>query len=169
MTVQEAILAHWFKGRWLAITLGIQIAASRLSSFLATGTVVPIAESTGFYGNGGNLSFFSQKMTNSQRNKQMIAFWVSTAICGFSWIMNIIYVLMLRHLGENKSKDLEAIEKKLSKKSEFKLSAVYSFPNLFWLIAFLSFAFGGCWGPFLHISPFGALFFLSVVFLPRLD
>ena len=61
VTVQEAILAHWFKGKGLAITIGIQIAISRLSSFLAAITVVPIAENTGFYGNGFSffLSFFS--------------------------------------------------------------------------------------------------------------
>jgi len=58
--VQEAILAHWFKGKGLAIALGIQIAFSRLSSFLATGTVVPISEYFEFYGSGQFLSFFEQ-------------------------------------------------------------------------------------------------------------
>jgi len=30
VTVQEAILAHWFHGRGLAITIGLQISLSRL-------------------------------------------------------------------------------------------------------------------------------------------
>jgi hypothetical protein len=60
---------------------------------------------------------------------------------------------MLWHVGEKKKNDLKALEAKMKKKSTFKASDLYSFPNLFWLIAFMSFAFGACWGPFLHISP----------------
>ncbi|CAG8797255.1 21008_t:CDS:2 [Gigaspora margarita] len=49
-TVQTTILSHWFKGKGLSIVVGIQIATSRLSSFLANLTVVPIKDATGFYG-----------------------------------------------------------------------------------------------------------------------
>ena len=52
VTVQEAILAHWFSGKGLAITIGLQIGTSRLAGFLATGATASIAEKTGFYGNG---------------------------------------------------------------------------------------------------------------------
>ncbi|CAG8562036.1 5910_t:CDS:2 [Gigaspora rosea] len=50
LTVQTTILSHWFKGKGLAIAVGMQIAMSRLSSFLANLTVVPIKNATGFYG-----------------------------------------------------------------------------------------------------------------------
>jgi len=56
VTVQESILAYWFKGKGLPIALGIQIACARLSGFLAAGTVVPIAENLDFYGYGDPLS-----------------------------------------------------------------------------------------------------------------
>ncbi|CAH1767964.1 1003_t:CDS:2, partial [Entrophospora sp. SA101] len=45
--VQVAILSNWFRGKGLAIAVGIQIAVSRLSSFLANLTVIPIAKVTG--------------------------------------------------------------------------------------------------------------------------
>ncbi|CAG8789816.1 9529_t:CDS:2, partial [Cetraspora pellucida] len=48
--VQTTILSHWFKGKGLSIAVGIQIATSRLSSFLGNLTVVPIKDATGFYG-----------------------------------------------------------------------------------------------------------------------
>ncbi|CAG8800152.1 15027_t:CDS:2, partial [Cetraspora pellucida] len=47
--VQTTILSHWFKGKGLSIAVGIQIATSRLSSFLGNLTVVPIKDATGFY------------------------------------------------------------------------------------------------------------------------
>nr|CAG8517109.1 13088_t:CDS:10 [Entrophospora candida] len=50
VTIQTAILSHWFKGKGLAIAVGVQIAAARLSSFLANLTVIPITRVTGFYG-----------------------------------------------------------------------------------------------------------------------
>jgi len=56
-------------------------------------------------------------------------------------------------MGESKSDDMQEIEKKLSKKAHFKLRDLYSFPLSFWLIVLISFAFGGCWAPFLQISP----------------
>ncbi|CAG8446828.1 13734_t:CDS:2 [Dentiscutata heterogama] len=49
VTVQTTILSHWFKGKGLSIAVGVQIATSRLSSFLANLTVVRIANVTGFY------------------------------------------------------------------------------------------------------------------------
>ncbi|CAJ0837167.1 8853_t:CDS:2, partial [Entrophospora sp. SA101] len=50
VTIQTAILSHWFKGKGLAIAVGVQIAAARLSAFLANLTVIPITRVTGFYG-----------------------------------------------------------------------------------------------------------------------
>lgn len=158
VTVQEAILAHWFKGKGLAVALGIQIACARLSSFLATGTVVPITRHFDFYGYGE--IFLSSCLQIRFRLVMCLfflcvspAFWASAAICFFSWLVNGVYVAMLWYLGENRSKEMQDLGKTLSKKSRFDVRAVYSFPNAFWLIIFLSFAFGSCWAPFLTISP----------------
>jgi len=46
------------------------------------------------------------------------------------------------------------LEEKISKKSHFKMGALLQLPSIFWVISLLSFTLGGCWGPFLHISPY---------------
>jgi len=91
-----------------------------------------IAESTGFYGN---------------------AFWVSTAMCAFSWLINLVYVFLLRHVGE--ADTTEKIRKRLRQKNLFKPSVLMRFPLSFWIIIFLSLVFGASWGPFTHITTYG--------------
>lgn len=49
VTVQETILAHWFHGKGLGIALGIQLSLSRLSSFMAMVTVLPLRDFTHSY------------------------------------------------------------------------------------------------------------------------
>ena len=102
------------------------------SALLATGTVNEIAESTGFYGN---------------------AFWVSTSMCAFSWLINLMYVFLLRHVGE--ADTTEKIRKRLRQKNLFKPSVLMRFPLSFWIIIFLSLVFGASWGPFTHITTYG--------------
>ena len=50
--VQETILSQWFKGRSLAAVVALMLTVSRLASFCAQATVVPIANWTGWYGYG---------------------------------------------------------------------------------------------------------------------
>ncbi|KCV67742.1 hypothetical protein H696_05851 [Fonticula alba] len=131
VTVQEAILAHWFEGRGLALTIGLQIAMSRLSSFLATGTVVPISESTGFYGN---------------------AFWVSTGICLFSWLVNIAYIVLMKYVHRLDTDKEKELQERLRKKNTFQARDMLAFPPIFWFVIFLAIALGASWNPFMHIS-----------------
>eukprot|EP00732_Lithocolla_globosa_P002490 Lithocolla_globosa_v1_NODE_1650_length_2420_cov_9.449471.p1 type:complete len:520 gc:universal NODE_1650_length_2420_cov_9.449471:516-2075(+) len=127
--VQESILAHWFYKREYAFVIGLQIAISRLSGFLATGTVVPIAEATGHYAN---------------------AFWFSAGICFLSWLLNLFYVALLHHLGEHQT--MEKLRAKLRNKKVVELGHLSRFNSQLWNIVFISFAFGLCWAPFMHIS-----------------
>ncbi|KAI9190140.1 hypothetical protein H9P43_001573 [Blastocladiella emersonii ATCC 22665] len=75
ITVQHTILAHWFRGTALAVTVGVQIATSRLASFLATLMTVPIKNATGWYG---------------------YSFWAAFALCFTSWVIDIVYVIGMR-------------------------------------------------------------------------
>ncbi|ORZ30756.1 major facilitator superfamily domain-containing protein [Catenaria anguillulae PL171] len=75
ITVQHTILAHWFRGTALAVTVGVQIATSRLASFLATLVTVPIKNVTGWYG---------------------YSLWVAFVLCLASWIIDVIYVAGMR-------------------------------------------------------------------------
>lgn len=76
VTVQESILAYWYEGKGLSVAVGIQIGLSRAASFLANGTVQEIADHTGWYG---------------------YAFWVSSAMCFFSWLVTVYYVWMVNN------------------------------------------------------------------------
>jgi MFS family permease len=50
--VQETILSQWFRGRSLAAVIALMLTVSRLASFLAQATVIPIADWCGWYGYG---------------------------------------------------------------------------------------------------------------------
>ncbi|CAI2176685.1 15838_t:CDS:2 [Funneliformis geosporum] len=125
--VQMAILCHWFKGKGLAIAVGIQIAMSRLSSFLANLTVVPITKITGFYG---------------------WAFWFSAFLCIISLIINITYVLLMRILHEKLSTQ-EMM--KIKQKRHFCPKKLLVFPTIYWIFVLLEFELGSAWTSFLHI------------------
>ncbi|RKP12918.1 major facilitator superfamily domain-containing protein [Piptocephalis cylindrospora] len=78
VVAQETILSKWFRGKGLAITIGLQITVSRLFNFLAHGTAIPIKNNTGFYGN---------------------PFWVACGISAASWLFTIIYLILLKYTG----------------------------------------------------------------------
>ncbi|KAJ1905200.1 hypothetical protein IWQ60_012329 [Tieghemiomyces parasiticus] len=128
VTIQETILSHWFTGKGLAMTIALQIATARLSSFLSMGTTVPIAEATGFYG---------------------YAFWASAFICLCSWTINLVYVSLMQRLNQHMSASELA---KLKRKNTFRLRHIFIFPAAYWLIMLQSFVLGSGWTTFLHIS-----------------
>ncbi|CAJ0762656.1 21313_t:CDS:2 [Entrophospora sp. SA101] len=132
VTIQTAILSHWFKGKGLAIAVGVQIAAARLvssllSSFLANLTVIPITRVTGFYG---------------------YAFWFASFLCLTSFTINLIYVTVNRIIRDQ----LSANEiRKLKQKRTFNYHNLLYFPTLYWIFVLLEFGLGSAWTSFLHI------------------
>jgi MFS family permease len=50
--VQETILSQWFRGKSLAVVVALMLTVSRLASFLAQATVMPISRWSGWYGYG---------------------------------------------------------------------------------------------------------------------
>ncbi|RGB31982.1 major facilitator superfamily domain-containing protein [Rhizophagus diaphanus] len=124
--VQTAILSHWFKGKGLAIAVGTQIAVSRLASFLSNLTVVPIWESTGFYG---------------------WSLWFSALLCVISLIINIIYIFLMKILHDELSRHEM---KKIKQKKTFSPKKLLLFPNIFWIFVLLEFGLGSAWTSFLH-------------------
>ncbi|KAG0191050.1 hypothetical protein DFQ28_001045 [Apophysomyces sp. BC1034] len=128
--VQETILSQWFRGRSLAVVVALMLTVSRLASFLAQATVVPIARWTGWYG---------------------YAFWFSAGLCIFSLIVNFVYIGLLRNVskpGVSCKKQLEVLKRKKS----FKWSKLLYLPHSYWLVAIMEFLLGGAWGCFLHIN-----------------
>ncbi|RKP09955.1 major facilitator superfamily domain-containing protein, partial [Thamnocephalis sphaerospora] len=125
--VQGAILSHWFRGRGLAITLGLEVAVSRLASFLSMATVMPIAIHTGFYG---------------------WAFWFTAFLCVLSCVVNAGYVLLLRYLRV----ELGLERRVLARKKAFHPSAILRFPMVYWWIVGVTFTLGSAWTTFLHLN-----------------
>ncbi|CAG8505991.1 10817_t:CDS:2 [Scutellospora calospora] len=127
VTIQTTILSHWFKGKGLSIVIGVQIAASRLSSFLANLTVVQIKDATGFYG---------------------WAFWFAAFLCVISLLVNVFYIFVMKIINENLSEQ-ELL--KLKQKKTFSPRKLLYLPAIFWIIVLLEFEFGSSWTSFLHI------------------
>ncbi|KAI9244941.1 major facilitator superfamily domain-containing protein [Sporodiniella umbellata] len=128
--VQETILSQWFRGRSLAAVVALMLTVSRLASFCAQATVVPIANWTGWYGYG---------------------LWFSASLCIFSMVVTFVYIFLLREVSNVSiqcRKQLEIIQRKKS----FRWAKLLYLPHSFWLIAAMEFLLGGGWGCFLHIN-----------------
>ncbi|RCH97907.1 Major facilitator super domain-containing protein 1 [Rhizopus stolonifer] len=128
--VQETILSQWFKGRSLAAVVALMLTVSRLASFCAQATVVPIANWTGWYGYG---------------------LWFSASLCIFSMIVTFVYIGLLRAVSNPSIQCRKQIEV-IKRKKSFSWSKLMYLPHSFWLIASMEFLLGGGWGCFLHIN-----------------
>ncbi|KAI7847090.1 major facilitator superfamily domain-containing protein [Circinella umbellata] len=128
--VQETILSQWFKGRSLAAVMALLLTVSRLASFMAQATVVPIANWTGWYGYG---------------------FWFSAGLCMISFFFNLVYIGLLRTV-DMPSNGCQRQVKAIERKKSFRWHKLMYLPHSFWLIAAMEFLLGGSWGCFLHIN-----------------
>ncbi|ORZ11945.1 major facilitator superfamily domain-containing protein [Absidia repens] len=129
--VQETILSQWFRGRSLAGVVALMLTVSRLASFLAQATVVPIANRSGWYGYG---------------------FWFSALLCAFSMVINLIYIFLLRKISVVDNVDQCKKIQVLRQKKTFHWSKLMYLPHAYWLIVSMEFLLGGGWGCFLHIN-----------------
>ncbi|ORZ11879.1 major facilitator superfamily domain-containing protein [Absidia repens] len=129
--VQETILSQWFRGRSLAAVVALMLTVSRLASFLAQATVIPIANWSGWYGYG---------------------FWFSAMLCLFSLVINLIYVVLLRRTSTVSNVDNCRSIQTLRNKKTFRWSKLLYLPHAYWLIVTMEFLLGGAWGCFLHIN-----------------
>ncbi|KAI8987667.1 major facilitator superfamily domain-containing protein [Mycotypha africana] len=128
--VQETILSQWFRGRSLAGVVALMLTVSRLASFCAQATVVPIANWTGWYGYG---------------------LWFCAILCIFSMIVTFVYIGLLKTVfkaAANCRKPFEVMKRKKS----FSWAKLMYLPHSYWLIASMEFLLGGGWGCFLHIN-----------------
>ncbi|KAJ1980572.1 hypothetical protein H4R35_001065, partial [Dimargaris xerosporica] len=171
VTAQETILSHWFRGKGLALSIGVQIMVSKLFGWLASATIVEVAERTDFYGN---------------------SFWVGEAISLFSFLMVGVYFLMMWKLrrmdnraaaaspqlapitGPDASKGANGTGMQLAEKASSQHGApaavtptfnkpskraswrqlwyMLYFPDIYWLLPLNEFIMGAVWTPFLGIA-----------------
>ncbi|KAI8051741.1 major facilitator superfamily domain-containing protein [Thamnidium elegans] len=128
--VQETILSQWFRGRSLAAVVALMLTVSRLASFCAQATVIPIANWTGWYGYG---------------------LWFSALLCVFSMIITFIYIGLLKTISKTTTQCRKQVEI-IKRKKSFSWAKLMYLPHSFWLIACMEFFLGGGWGCFLHIN-----------------
>ncbi|KAJ1916438.1 hypothetical protein IWQ60_008105 [Tieghemiomyces parasiticus] len=146
---QETILTGWFRGKGLALSIGLQIMTSKLFGWLASATVVDIAEGTGFYGN---------------------AFWVGEGIALFSLVMVAMYGLVMFRLRRSQGSVVtghrsgalalafsgqSAREGDRSKRPRATWRQLYTmvyFPDIYWYLPLNEMVMGAVWTPFLGIA-----------------
>ncbi|KAI8082845.1 major facilitator superfamily domain-containing protein [Halteromyces radiatus] len=129
--VQETILSQWFRGRSLAAVVALMLTVSRLASFLAQATVVPIANWSGWYGYG---------------------FWFSALLCLFSLVINLIYIALLHKVSPVSNVDQCRNIQTIKQKKAFHWSKLLYLPHGYWIVVLIEFLLGGSWGTFLHIN-----------------
>lgn len=122
VTMQESLLSKWFRTKYLALAIGMQLSISRLSTFLGTLVSVPIAE---------------------RMNDWVWAFWLAFILCGFSIIMNIIYAFVLKHLQGAVLTKAEIM--RIKAKKTVHVRSVFKFPVYFWHVILIEFLFAAVW------------------------
>ncbi|RKP34363.1 major facilitator superfamily domain-containing protein, partial [Dimargaris cristalligena] len=124
VVISETILVHFFHGRGLAVMIGLQIAIGKCASFLATGTAIQITEWTGYYGN---------------------VFVVGFILCISSWIINLAYLGLVRHLNRQ-------VQHQALSRSSLDILKVLKFSDVIWWFFLMCLLFGAVWIPFIHLS-----------------
>ncbi|RUS22710.1 major facilitator superfamily domain-containing protein [Endogone sp. FLAS-F59071] len=137
VSMQEAVLSHWFRTKSLAVVIGVQLSVSRLASFFGTLVVVPLVQATGFYG---------------------WAFWLSSIICFTSVLANIAYTLLLMHLNGHVTTIQSTKRKKI-----FRWRDTLFFPSNFWLFG-RSNLIAAYYSSVLQVVPIVVAPFLGILF-----
>lgn len=121
---QSAIVSKWFKGKELAMALGLNISVSRLGSVI-NGFVVP------------------QIYNNDHRDNLGLALLVGFFICVFSLVCAILLstLISLKRILVYLDKRADTIDgngttKVLSEEDKFKFSDIKTFNKSFWLLCF---------------------------------
>src|ERR1051325_11331796 len=80
-------------------------------------------------------------------------FIVATATCAMSWIMNIVYVFLLKHADsrKNHSKENVAFHSVVEKKT-VQWNAIFDLSDIFSWFLVVGILFGASMSPFLHLS-----------------
>ncbi|KAK9768210.1 hypothetical protein K7432_001346 [Basidiobolus ranarum] len=123
--ISEAIVVKFFRGRSLSLMIGILIAIGKMSSFLAAGLTLPIANAFQYFGG---------------------VFWFSTGLCFLSWIMTLFYVIFVRSLA------IKRPTPNLPKHKHVNFRKILHFSDTVWMYLFLGMVFDAVWAPFLHLS-----------------
>ncbi|RIA81959.1 major facilitator superfamily domain-containing protein [Glomus cerebriforme] len=131
--VQETIIVQFFQGNGLGFALAVGLTLGRLASFVATVLAVPLS--------------LMEPLT------YRTPFIVATATCAVSWIMNIVYVYILKHADNRKNHNKEGVAlHSVVEKKAVHWNAIFDLSDIFWWFLVVGILFGASMSPFLHLS-----------------
>ncbi|CAG8439219.1 10108_t:CDS:2 [Funneliformis caledonium] len=85
--------------------------------------------------------------------KYRTPFIVATITCAMSWIMNIVYVFLLKHADNRKNHRREGIAiHSVVEKKTVHWNAIFDLSDIFWFFLVVGILFGAAISPFLHLS-----------------
>jgi len=91
-------------------------------------------------------------------------FIVATATCAMSWIMNIVYVFILKHADNRKNHRNEGVALHSVMKKTVRWDAIFDLSDIFWWFLVVGILFGASMSPFLHLSRLVKHIFLCFYF-----
>ncbi|KAH8078305.1 major facilitator superfamily domain-containing protein, partial [Filobasidium floriforme] len=113
-SAQHKLFYHWFGVSGLALAFGLESAVARTVKLVSGMTTIPIKNNTGWYG---------------------WSFWIPAALCAFSLIVNIVYVLWERTVVPKRYRltgTRAAAIAKTQRRPDFK--ALLALPWAFWML-----------------------------------
>ncbi|KAF8982549.1 hypothetical protein BGZ46_001079 [Entomortierella lignicola] len=128
--IQETIWVRYFRNNGLAFVLAMGLTSGKLAGFFALATSVPLSTLPPF-------GFVTP-------------FLFALAISIFAWIMNIIFLILLKKPKEGMDAMTKITILLKTKRTNIGWREVYGFSNMFWTFMVISFVLGASWNPFMH-------------------
>ncbi|KAG0314175.1 hypothetical protein BGZ99_008306 [Dissophora globulifera] len=128
--IQETIWVRYFRKDGLALVLALGLTSGKLAGFLATATSVPLAMAQPF-------GFVTP-------------FIVSLIISLIAWVMNIVFLMLLKKPKEGADAMTKITILLKAKRTNLGWREVYGFSSMFWTMLIISFLVGASWNPFMH-------------------
>lgn len=147
--VQESIIVRFFHGHNLGMSMAIGLVVGKAASFVSARTSYTLAERYGRYA----------------------PFYVATSLALFSFLVNLVYIVVSKWIIDETGTELEASEmerearrvsaydtmeaealERIAKKRQVHLSDLLEMDNVFWAYVALNVLCGAIWAPFTHLA-----------------
>ncbi|KAF9305177.1 hypothetical protein BGZ74_011105 [Mortierella antarctica] len=128
--IQETIWVRYFRKNGLALVLALGLTSGKLAGFAALAGAYPLSTLNPF-------GFVTP-------------FLVSLIISVIAWVMNIVFLILLKKPKEGADTMTKITILLKAKRTSLGWREVYGFSSLFWCILTISFLVGASWNPFMH-------------------
>ncbi|KAF9336415.1 hypothetical protein BG006_008822 [Podila minutissima] len=128
--IQETIWVRYFRKNGLALVLALGLTSGKLAGFAALAGAYPLSTLNPF-------GFVTP-------------FLVSLIISVIAWVMNIVFLILLKKPKEGADTMTKITILLKAKRTSLGWREVYGFSSMFWCILTISFLVGASWNPFMH-------------------